>query len=248
MIGDHPLAENLPEPIDQLGRESDLRHEQQHVRPGQHLGSEVHINFHLPEPVTPPQQHGRAIGKHGTDLLGSLPLRSGSVGRRNCAPPVTGPGATSRSIQVNNPFFHQESESRPIGGESAPGDFRPVGRKGSQLLQRLRCRGARRPIRSSAAASLSAVSASPARATNHLPAGPELVGSKLLLAVSARLHQRRQRHAHHLAQRAHVIIGDPLPETALPLVEQRRTVEHAGDGLDGLEIGAPVVQPPDDAV
>ena len=80
-----------------------------------------------------------------------------------------------------------------------------------------------------------------------LPAGPELVGSKLLLAVSARLHQRRQRHAHHLAQRAHVIIGDPLPETALPLVEQRRTVEHAGDGLDGLEIGAPVVQPPDDA-
>ena len=78
--------------------------------------------------------------------------------------------------------------------------------------------------------------------------GPELVGSKLLLAVSARLHQRRQRHAHHLAQRAHVIIGDPLPETALPLVEQRRTVEHAGDGLDGLEIGAPVVQPPDDAV
>lgn len=31
MIGDHPLAENLPEPIDQLGRESDLRHEQQHL-------------------------------------------------------------------------------------------------------------------------------------------------------------------------------------------------------------------------
>ena len=40
---------------------------------------------------------------------------------------------------------------------------------------------------------------------------------------------------------------DETAETALPLVEQRRTVEHAGDGLDGLEIGAPVVQPPDDA-
>ena len=80
-----------------------------------------------------------------------------------------------------------------------------------------------------------------------LRAGAELVFGELLLGIARRLHQRRQRHAHHLAQRAHVIIGDPLPETALPLVEQRRTVEHAGDGLDGLEIGAPVVQPPDDA-
>ena len=80
-----------------------------------------------------------------------------------------------------------------------------------------------------------------------LPEAPEETPADLPEAVSARLHQRRQRHAHHLAQRAHVIIGDPLPETALPLVEQRRTVEHAGDGLDGLEIGAPVVQPPDDA-
>ena len=78
MIGDHPLAENLPEPIDQLGRESDLRHEQQHLSaPGQHLGGEVHINFRFARTGDTPQQHGRAVCKRGTDLLGSLPLRSG---------------------------------------------------------------------------------------------------------------------------------------------------------------------------
>lgn len=78
MIGDHPLAENLPEPIDQLGRESDLRHEQQHLSaPGQHLGGEVHINFRFTRTGDTPQQHGRAVCKRGTDLLGSLPLRSG---------------------------------------------------------------------------------------------------------------------------------------------------------------------------
>ena len=41
------------------------------------LGSEVHINFRFARTGDTPQQHGRAIGKHGTDLLGSLPLRSG---------------------------------------------------------------------------------------------------------------------------------------------------------------------------
>ena len=168
MIGDHPLAENLPEPIDQLGRESDLRHEQQHLSaPGQHLGSEVHINFRFARTGDTPQQ-ARSRDRqtrHGSPRQPSA--RAESVGRRNCAPPVTGPGATSRSIQVNNPFFTRRARAVRSAASRLRATSAPSGARAANSSSASRCRGARRPIRSSAAASPSAVSASPARATSH---------------------------------------------------------------------------------
>ena len=80
-----------------------------------------------------------------------------------------------------------------------------------------------------------------------LGAGTELLVGKLLLRVARGFHQRRQRHAHHLPQGAHVVRGDPLPQRHLLPGEQGRIVEHALDRFDGFEIGPAVMNPPHDA-
>ena len=80
-----------------------------------------------------------------------------------------------------------------------------------------------------------------------LAARAELPGSELLLGAAARLHQRGKRHAHHLAQRTHVVGGDPLPEAALRVAQQRHVVQRPQHRFDAPEVGTAVVQPPDDA-
>ncbi len=61
-------------------------------------------------------------------------------------------------------------------------------------------------------------------------------------------HQRGQRHPHHLARGAHVIIGHPLPEEPLGLPDQQTAVvKNLADAFDVADGGRAVVQTPHDA-
>lgn len=81
----------------------------------------------------------------------------------------------------------------------------------------------------------------------ELGAGAVFAVGELLFAVARRFDRLRQGEAHHLAQRAEVVVGHPLPQGALPRVEQRTVVEYPRDGLDAGEVGPPAVDAPDDA-
>ena len=57
----------------------------------------------------------------------------------------------------------------------------------------------------------------------------EFVLGKLLVGHSARFHLRRQRGAHHLAHRTHIVVGNPLPQTSLLGRQQGLGIEYSLD-------------------
>ena len=79
-----------------------------------------------------------------------------------------------------------------------------------------------------------------------LGAGTEHILRKLLGRGALRLDERGQSHTHNLAERTHIILGHPLPQTHLLLVQKWLVVESATDSFYALGVGALVVQTPDD--
>ena len=78
-------------------------------------------------------------------------------------------------------------------------------------------------------------------------AGAELLVDEALETVGRGFHERGQRRAHHLAERTHVVGGNPLPQLHLFGRQEGPCVEQPLHGLDALEIGPAVVHAPHDA-
>ena len=251
MVGRDTTAENALHARDELRREGDFGDQQQHVAAAcQHLGDQVDVNFSLARTGDPLQQ-GRALsgGELPAQLVQRLLLVRGQLRKPECRAAVLD-GAfplgaddqflTSQSVQ------HGVVGPEQTAGHLARRNARLVAGRG-QLQQRfVLLRSApfeffARLVEGRLVVEL------PRQSDVTLRPEPELVVGELLLRVARRLHQRRQRHAHHLAHRTHVVRGDPLPKRHLLHREQGCVVEDAVNGFDPLEIGLPVVDPPHDA-
>ena len=250
MIGGHAAAEDALHAPDQLRRQGDFGHEQQHVAaPRQRFGDQVYVNFGLPRPRHAVQQRRRLFGELLPQRTERFALRRGQFGQpERRAAPLDGAFALRAD---DMPLALQRMQHGIVGPQQAAGHlarrnpglvprrrdlqqgFVLLGRAPSELLEDL----VQAPF----------VVQLPRQRHVALRAGAELVFGELLLGIARRLHQRRQRHAHHLARRTHVVRGDPLPERLLLRREQGRVVQHALYGFDCPERRTAVMHPPNDA-
>ena len=135
--------------------------------------------------------------------------------------------------QRDVPPAFERSEHRPIRPEQAPWHLpRKIAPEGTNELlqsrplprgamQESRCLGQPRRIAERGG-----------EREEQLPAGSEDLLPERGCVPAAGLHQGRQRRPHPLAERTHIVLCNPLPQSHLPLRKQRHpAVEHLADGL-----------------
>ena len=176
------------------------------------------------------QQHGLALRELPADGGERLALDRGRLGRRERAPG----GADVVAGQLDEPdmpLAGERAEDRAVGMQQPAGD-RPVRHaalrtRGGDLEQRLVLfrRAARESFEQLVERPF--VAQPVGQEGERLGAGAELLFGEGLFRVARGLHQGGQRGAHHLAERAHVVVGRPLPEAHLRGREQRPVVEPA---------------------
>ena len=248
VVGGDTAAEDPLHALDELRREGDLGDEQQHVAPrAEHLGDQMDVDFGLARPGDTLQQGGRTPCGVGCAQGGERLLLMGRQLRQTEGRAA----ALDRAFPLGHgdPTLAFEGvEHTPVGTQQTAGhltrcDAGPVAGRG-QFEQRLVL--LRGPAFDAFAEFMEAlfVAQRGSQSDVTLRAGAELLLGELLLRITRRLHQRRQRHAHHLADRTHVIGGNPLPQRTHRRREQRHIIEDARDGFYGLEIGTAVMDPP----
>ena len=251
MVSGDTAAEDSLHALDELRREGDLGDEQQHVAPrAEHLGDQMDVDFGLARAGDSLQQGGRApcgvgcaqggerlllVGRQLRQAEGRAAALDRALPLGHGDPPLAFEGVEHAQVGTQQPACHLAgSDPRPVAGRG-------------QFEQRLVL--LRGPTFDAFAEFMEAllVAQFTGQGDVTLRTGTELLLGELLLGIARRLHQRRQRHAHHLAQRTHVVGGDPLPKRPHRGREQRHIVENARNGLYGLEIGPAVMYPPDNA-
>ena len=135
-------------------------------------------------------------------------------------------------MKLHQTLVRQRLHSRRIGSQSATTHLaleRLLAQSLGQLQQcriLLRCAARQflKPL-------IQSLLRTPLLADRHRALGrhAELLLGKLLVGHTARLHLRGQRSTHHLAHRTHIIVGNPLPQTALRRREQWLGIEYSLD-------------------
>ena len=251
MVGRDAAAEDAFEPRDQLRRDGDFGHEQQHVAAaGERFGDQVDVQFGLARAGDAVQQHGApscrkmTVDRIEADLLGGCECRELKAD-------AAAFDAAFAAGERDEALLLQRGERCGVGREQPAGNLvgrdavAAAGRSDFEQCGVLTRRAAREPIHRFVEPLF--VVQRNVELHVELGAGAVFAFGKFLLAVARRLDRLRQGEAHHLAQRAHVVVGHPLPQGALPCVEQRSVVENPRDGFDARKVGFPVVDTPDDA-
>ncbi len=194
--------------------------------------------------------HRLAVAPRGADLVGRALLRGGEARRiENSLRRAFHPAFAFRDGYVSR--LAQSREQRAVERQQTSRRLALGGEDGG-VERRYRLQSlaaARRAATDAVALRAQRLPIAPRRGQGYVRfgAGTELVGREILVRRALRLGPRGQRHAHHLAQRTHVILGDPLPETHLRLGQQRTVVQPSHDGLYPRHGGRIGVQTPHDA-
>ena len=251
VVGRHAAAEDAFEPRDELRRDGDFGHEQQHVAAaGERLGDQVDVELGLARTGDAVQQHGAASGVE----VAADRIEAALLGRCECRklePHAAAFDAPFAAGERDEALLLQCRQRRGVGLQEPSGHLAgrdavaALGRSDGQERGVLARRPPREPLHE-VVEPLLVVQRGVERRV-ELGAGAVFAVGELLFAVARRFDRLRQGEAHHLAQRAEVVVGHPLPQGALPCVEQRTVVEYPRDGLDAGEVGPPAVDAPDDA-
>jgi len=249
VVRGHTAAENALHAFDQLRREGDLGHQQQHVAaPRQHFGDQVDVYLGLARPRNAVQQRRGLPGELPPQRLQRRELRRGQLRQAECRSAALDGAFALRRDDV--PLAFEGMQHGIVGPQQAPCHLArrnplPVPGRG-QFEERFVLPG-RTPFELLESFVQSSFVVQPGRQGHvALRTGAKFLFGKLLLRVARRLHQRRQPHAHHLARRTHVVRRDPLPEGHLLRREQGCAVQDALYGFDGFERGAAVMHAPHD--
>ena len=250
MVNYDACAEHLFQPPCELRRQGYFGHEHQHVAAGgQRLGDQVDVDFGLARTGDSVQEHRAAArGELRTHRLQGLPLVRRGLGQQE-ARIVRTSGRPRPLRKHDTPFRFEAPQHRTRRFEQPRRHLaaeRIAGRIGDReqrriLLRRTACEPLEEFVQTRSVAKPGC------KRREALGARPEGLARELLLRAAARLEQRGQRHAHHLAQGAHIIIGDPLPQRTSVRIDERSAVKASGHGLHRAGLGPAIVDAPDDS-